>query len=100
MYAVDFAGPILIKSSLRRNAPTRDVEVLYMSVLVCFFSKAVHIELVGDLTTNSFLASLRRFWSRRGIISIIYSDIGTNFVGVNRQLKELRDLFISKVHKK
>lgn len=94
---VDFAGPILIKSSLRRNAPTLKC---YICVFVCFFSKAVHIELVGDLTTNAFLAALRRFWSRRGIGNIIYSDNGTNFVGANRQLKELRDLFTSEVHKK
>lgn len=94
---VDFAGPILIKSSLRRNASTSKC---YICVFVCFFSKAVHIELVGDLTTNSFLAALRRFWSRRGIGNVIYSDNGTNFVGANRQLKELRELFTSETHKK
>lgn len=94
---VDFAGPILIKNSLRRNAPTSKC---YICVFVCFFSKAVHIELVGDLTTNSFLAALRRFWARRGIGNVIYSDNGTNFVGANRRLKELRDLFKSEIHKK
>jgi len=46
------------------------------------------------------LAALRRFWSRRGIGNIIYSDNGTNFVGANRRLKELRDLFTSDIHKK
>ncbi|XP_050059880.1 uncharacterized protein LOC126555421 [Aphis gossypii] len=90
---VDFAGPIMIKTSLRRNAPMTKA---YICVFVCFVTKAIHVELVGDLTTNAFLSALRRFWSRRGICNTIYSDNGTNFVGANRQLKELRDLFLSK----
>ncbi|XP_050055037.1 uncharacterized protein LOC114131043 [Aphis gossypii] len=92
---VDFAGPIMIKTSLRRNAPMTKA---YICVFVCFVTKAIHVELVGDLTTNAFLSALRRFWSRRGICNTIYSDNGTNFVGANRQLKELRDLFLSKQH--
>lgn len=92
---VDFAGPIMIKLSLRRNAP---MSKAYICVFICFATKAIHIELVGDLTTNAFLAALRRFWSRRGMCSTIYSDNGTNFVGANRQLQELRDLFLSKQH--
>lgn len=48
---VDFAGPIMIKSSLRRNAPMIKA---YICVFVCFATKAVYVELVGDLTTNAF----------------------------------------------
>ncbi|XP_022182788.1 uncharacterized protein LOC111042467 [Myzus persicae] len=92
---VDYAGPILVKSSLRRNAqPTKG----YICVFICFATKAAHLELVGDLSTNAFLAALRRFWSRRGPSKAIYSDNGTNFVGANRQLQELRDLFLSDQH--
>jgi len=84
-----------VKSSLRRNAqPTKG----YICVFICFATKAAHLELVGDLSTNSFVASLRRFWSRRGLSKSIYSDNGTNFVGANRQLQELRDLFLSDQH--
>jgi len=38
---------------------------------------------------ESFIAALRRFSSRRGKSTHIYSDNGTNFVGANRELKEL-----------
>lgn len=67
-------------------------------MFVCFSSKAVHLELVGDLTTDSFLNALRRFWSRRGICKYIYSDNATNLVGANRKLRELIELFKSKEH--
>ncbi|XP_050523166.1 uncharacterized protein LOC126895388 [Daktulosphaira vitifoliae] len=49
--------------------------------------KAVHIEVVTELSTEAFLAALDRFVGRRGYPSDIYSDNGTNFVGAERQLK-------------
>jgi len=44
---------------------------------------------VTELTTESFLAALRRFVARRGISSRIVSDNGTNFVGAARELTEV-----------
>ncbi|XP_078051910.1 uncharacterized protein LOC144478064, partial [Augochlora pura] len=49
---------------------------------------AIHIELVHDYTTSSFLAALDRFIARRGVPSCLFSDNGTNFVGADRELKE------------
>ena len=54
--------------------------------------KAVHIELVSELTTKAFLACLRRFIARCGKPRVVWSDHGTNFVGASRELKELRVL--------
>ena len=51
--------------------------------------KAVHLEAVSDLTSESFLACLRRFVAHRGKPTLIWSDHGTNFVGANRLLKDL-----------
>ncbi|XP_043496357.1 uncharacterized protein LOC122520328 [Polistes fuscatus] len=50
-------------------------------------TKAVHLELVNDLTTEAFLAALRRFMARRGKCSDIYSDNATNFVGAANELE-------------
>ncbi|XP_067211625.1 uncharacterized protein [Linepithema humile] len=61
--------------------------------------KAVHLEVVSDLTSDGFLAALKRFISRRGIPAHIYSDNGTNFIGANNHLKELYALFNSDEHK-
>ena len=64
--------------------------MLRVCVFVCFSTKAVHLELVMDLTTKAFLAALRRFSSRRGYPSVVYSDNGTHFVGAAAELEKAR----------
>jgi len=51
--------------------------------------KAIHLEIVSDLSTSTFIAALHRFVSRRGIPSNIYTDCGTNFKGADKQLQQL-----------
>jgi hypothetical protein len=81
---VDFAGPLLIRVGLRRAAPIK----AYVAVFVCLATKAVHLEPVSSLNSDAFMACLRRFMSRRGMPSHIWSDNGTNFIGVQRELKQ------------
>ncbi|XP_057671352.1 uncharacterized protein LOC130903109 [Diorhabda carinulata] len=50
-------------------------------------TKAVHLVVATDLTANSFLNVLKRFVSRRGLCSDIYSDNGGCFVGANNDLR-------------
>ena len=57
--------------------------------------KAVHLELVPDLTSEGFLKALKRFIARRGLPNRIYSDNGTNFVGAKNDLIELFQLLQS-----
>lgn len=83
---VDFAGHFHLKSSKFRNAK---IFKSYVCVFVCMSTKAIHLELVPDLTTESFLNALRRFISRRGYCKNIYSDNGRTYVGCNRYLNEL-----------
>ncbi|KAJ0176241.1 hypothetical protein K1T71_008415 [Dendrolimus kikuchii] len=54
---------------------------VYICIFVCFTTKAIHLELVGDLTSKCYLLALRRFISRRGRPLNIYSDNGSSFVG-------------------
>ncbi|GFY68718.1 hypothetical protein TNIN_198221 [Trichonephila inaurata madagascariensis] len=51
-----------------------------------FSTKAVHFEAVGDLTTDSFIAAIRRFSAPHHI----YSDNGNDFGGARRKLDEIR----------
>ncbi|GFY29798.1 integrase catalytic domain-containing protein [Trichonephila clavipes] len=55
-------------------------------------SKVVHLEIVSDLTTDAFLATLKHFVARRGKCATISSDNAKNFVGANRELKRLHNL--------
>ncbi|XP_033314525.1 uncharacterized protein LOC117213269 [Bombus bifarius] len=92
---IDYCGPFYIKE--RRDRNRRKIKT-YAAIFVCLATKAVHVELVSDLTTDAFLAALRRFISRRGYCATILTDNGTNFVGANRQLQELRTLLQSDDH--
>lgn len=82
---IDFAGPLRMKELKLRKA--REYKV-YISVFVCMTVKAVHLEIVTDLSTTAFLAAFDRFVARRGLPTDIYSDCGTNFVGALRQLRQ------------
>ena len=83
---LDYAGPLIIK----RGNPRKPVLVkAYLCVFVDFVVKAVHLEIVSDMTSEAFLAALKRFVSRRGRPRELHSDNGTNFVGANRELQDL-----------
>ena len=82
---VDYAGPVYTKYGSTRK-PT--IVKTYICVFVSLSVKAVHLELVSDLTTEAFIACLRRFIARRGKPSLIWSDHGTNFVGADREIRE------------
>ncbi|XP_049277052.1 uncharacterized protein LOC125760709 [Anopheles funestus] len=91
---VDYAGPIYTKGSHRRAVPTK----CYIAIFICFVTKAVHIELVSNLSSYAFLAALRRFVARRGKVAELHSDNGTNFRGANNNLRDLYKLLNSKEH--
>lgn len=52
----------------------------------------MHLELVGNLSTASFLGALRRFVGHHGIPLEIYSDNGKKFIGAKNELKELYEI--------
>ncbi|XP_053686290.1 uncharacterized protein LOC128735831 [Sabethes cyaneus] len=85
---VDYFGPVYLRDGRKRSTVKG-----YGAVFVCMCTKAVHLELVTDLSTERFLQALRRFIARRGRSTDIYSDNGTNFVGARNQIKGLFKMF-------
>ncbi|XP_070067146.1 uncharacterized protein [Drosophila virilis] len=90
----DYCGPFFNKSAVR----TRPSIKCYVSVFICFTSKAMHLELVKDLSTVTFLSALKRFIATRGKPSHIWSDNATNFVGSKNELVDLKRLLLSDPH--
>ncbi|GFW39155.1 integrase catalytic domain-containing protein [Trichonephila clavipes] len=84
---IDYCGPFFIRHQ-RKGTYQR----IYVAIFVCLASKAVHLEIVSDSTTDAFLATLKRFVARRGKCATISSDNAKNFVGANRELKRLHNL--------
>lgn len=83
---VDYAGPFMLKDRKDREAK---ISKCYACLFVCFTIKAVHLELMSDLTKEAFISALRRFTARRGKPSKIFSDNGTNFVGAKSELDQI-----------
>ncbi|GFT72147.1 integrase catalytic domain-containing protein [Trichonephila clavipes] len=86
---VDFCGPFMIRYKNQRKGILHKI---YICVFVCFVTKAIHIEIVSDLTSDAFIATLKRFFSRRGKCARLYSDNGKAFVGANKELKRFLKL--------
>ena len=80
---LDFAGPVTLRAY--RGRGNLNVKG-YIAVFICLATKAMHLELVMSLSTESLLMSLKRFLARRGRCSEIWSDNGRNFAGCNQQL--------------
>ena len=90
---LDYAGPVYLK----RGSPRKPVITkAYICVFVSLSVKAVHIEAVSDLTSDAFIACLRRFVARRGKPTLLWSDHGSNFIGAKRILQELYEFMQSK----
>ncbi|XP_017473957.1 PREDICTED: uncharacterized protein LOC108364683 [Rhagoletis zephyria] len=91
---VDYCGPLSVTQRIRGRSPIK----VYIAVFICFTTKAVHLEIAPDLTTAAFIATLKRFIARRGKCRVIVSDNATNFIGANRELRELLQSFKAQAH--
>lgn len=78
---VDCFGPFMIKQG-------RSVVKRYGCIFTCLVVRAVHIEILHSMETDSFINALQRFVARRGQPELIRSDNGTNFVGAERELRD------------
>ncbi|XP_057711992.1 uncharacterized protein LOC130929085 [Corythoichthys intestinalis] len=95
---VDFAGPLYVRSNTQPKKA-------YIALFTCAVTRAVHLELVSDQSTEHFLLALKRFIARRGLCKVIYSDNAKTFKRADQDLKnlwrsfngaELREFFTDK----
>nr|CAH7745254.1 unnamed protein product [Callosobruchus chinensis] len=81
---IDFCGPFSIKDKKTRKY---NVTKGYVCLFVCMATKALHLELATELTSEAFLACLHRFFARRGKSLHLYTDNGSNFIAANKELR-------------
>ena len=78
---MDVFGPFMIKrgrSEIKR----------YGLLFTCLYSRAIHVELLDDLSADCFLNALRCFLVLRGVVKTIFCDQGSNFIGGSNELKQ------------
>ncbi|XP_066930927.1 uncharacterized protein [Clytia hemisphaerica] len=62
---MDFAGPLYFRNFLDNDKTKKDSLKCYIPLLTCATSRAVHLELVPDLSKESFIRAFKRFVARR-----------------------------------
>ena len=81
---VDFAGPLYVKT----HGLTRSKKV-WICLYTCCVTRAVSIDIVPDLSTDTFIRSLKRFCARRGLPRLFISDNGKTFKAASRVIKDI-----------
>lgn len=78
---IDCFGPFHVKDGRKESKR-------YGLLFTCLCSRAVHIELLEEMTTDFFIIALRAFIAIRGNVRQLRCDQGTNFVGARREFVE------------
>nr|XP_034836281.1 uncharacterized protein LOC117992679 [Maniola hyperantus] len=78
---VDLFGPMAVAIGRRR-------EKRYGVLFTCLTVRAIHIEVVHSLTTDSMIMALRRMAAKRSWPKKIFSDNGTNLKGTEAELRK------------
>ena len=81
---MDFAGPLYIKGKT-----TKEVRKAYIVLFVCCTTRAFQLELVPELSADTFLLCLRRFIARRGVPKLINSNSAKTFKTFNSSIQKL-----------
>ena len=80
---VDFTGALNVRNN---DGQTSKV---YICLFTCASTRAVHLEVVTDLTENTFLLAFRRFASRKSLPEVMISDNASTYTAVAKQIEEL-----------
>ncbi|KAL3105740.1 hypothetical protein niasHT_020901 [Heterodera trifolii] len=88
--ALTIFGPLTIKGGVK----------VYIALYTCLVIRAVHLEVADDCTATEFLRTFRRFSSRRGLPSLMWSDNCTNFIAGAECIKEewRREILVETSH--
>ena len=70
---VDLAGPVHVRCL------SNEVKIWICCLFTCCVIRAIHLEIVPDMTAQSFIRCFKRFTSRRGIPQVMVSDNGKTF---------------------
>ena len=83
---VDFAGPFYAKPNF-----VMEDKKYWIVLFTCMQVRAVHLEIVQDMSTETFLMALRRFIARRGRPAFIMSDNGRTFKKAAKDVIKLKE---------
>ena len=75
---IDYFGPLFVKNIFN---PDNELYKVHVVLYTCASSRAIHLDLVPDLSCYAFVKSLKRFINRYGLSRLYISDNATCFTG-------------------
>ena len=88
---VDLFGPWEVLTRKTRGGAANSKR--WAALFTCLSTRAVHIEVLESMSTSSFVNAYRRFVALRGKADLIRSDRGTNFVGAEKLIQDVKWIF-------
>ena len=82
---VDYTGALLVRND------SGTLQKAYICLFTCASTRAVHLEVVPNLTEHSFVQAFRRFVSRKSLPRTLISDNATTFISGSEEIKRLCD---------
>nr|XP_044252270.1 uncharacterized protein LOC123003532 [Drosophila takahashii] len=83
---LDYFGPLFVTIGRR-------TEKRWVALFTCLTTRAVHLEIAHDLSTDSCIIAMRNFMCRRGPVVRLRSDNGKNFIGADREARKFDEVF-------
>ena len=79
---VDFTGALFVHSS-------GGEQKVYICLFICANTRAVHLEVVTDLSEENFIQAFRRFVSRKSLPQLMISDNASTYQSAAKELEKL-----------
>ena len=79
---VDFTGALYVRNR-------SEEEKAYICLFTCANTRAIHLEVVNDLTEDSFLQGFRRFVSCRSLPVTMISDNASTYLAAANEIEQL-----------
>jgi hypothetical protein len=88
---LDFAGRLYVKDMSKETSSKYQAGLnkVYVLLLTCATTRAVHLELTRRLDVPMFLLAIRRFVARRGLPASFISDNAKTFKSASKDLKKV-----------
>ena len=80
--AMDFTAHLYVKMQ-------KTTQKVYICLFTCCTTRAIHLEIVPDMTCTSFLRAFRRFTSNYSVPKLLYCDNAKTFKSGEEELKKL-----------
>ncbi|XP_067950597.1 uncharacterized protein [Watersipora subatra] len=77
----DCFGPFIVKDNQKELKR-------YGVIFTCMASRAIHIEIIDDMSTDAFINAVKCLVAIKGLIRQLHTDKGTNFIGAANELSK------------